>query len=106
MRGGYKILDFKSKPLTLAESVTIPGIYEDIEGSYKAFLIENLTFTASNDALIELPATFANFTKVGTEFKTFVQTAIYGETKSYIAYEITVGDSDAVSIKYISQIFA
>lgn len=106
MRGGYKIIDLKGHTLTLAASVTVPGIYEAIEGSYKAFLIENLTFVAANEATVELPATFTNFTKVGTDFKTFVQTAIYGETNSFITYEITVGDDDAVSLAYVSELFA
>lgn len=106
MRGGYKIVNFKFAPLTLGGSVQFPGIYEAIEGSFKAFLLENIAFVDSNGTNVEIPATFANFSKVGTDFKTIVQTVIDGTDKTLDAYEITVSDGDAVALTHITQTFA
>ena len=43
IRGGYHVLDFKDKNITVT-GVAIPGIYEGIEGSYrKAILTSGIT---------------------------------------------------------------
>lgn len=42
-KGGYKVADFKDLNIS-ADGVKIPGIYEDIEGSYrKAILASGVT---------------------------------------------------------------
>lgn len=43
-RGGYHIVDFKDQNITSSEGITLVGIYEEIEGSYrKAILVSGIT---------------------------------------------------------------
>lgn len=43
MKGGYQTIDFGDINITSENSVTIPGIYESIEGTRKSLLIEGVT---------------------------------------------------------------
>lgn len=61
MIGGYKIIDLDGYSLPLGgDSVTIPGIFEQISKSKKATLIENLTITSGN-VTIPMRPFFADF---------------------------------------------
>lgn len=43
-RGGYHIVDFKDQNITAEAGITLVGIYEEIEGSYrKAILVSGIT---------------------------------------------------------------
>lgn len=43
-KGGYKIIDFKDINITTGTGVTVVGVYEDIEKSYrKAILLSGIT---------------------------------------------------------------
>lgn len=84
IKGGYKIIDFKNSPLTSGgEAVTIEGIYDTVEASYrKPLLLSGLKIdgTERNDV-------YATPTLSGSDY---VFTA-YGKT-------ITITNADAVSV--------
>lgn len=84
IKGGYKIIDFKDSRLTTAgESVTIEGIYDTVEASYrKPLLLSGLNIDG-----IERNDVYATPTLSGSNY---VFTA-YGKT-------ITITDTDAVSV--------
>lgn len=61
MNGGYKIIDLDGYSIPLGgDSVTIPGIFEQISESKKATLLENLTIT-SDGTTIPLRPFFVDF---------------------------------------------
>lgn len=65
IRGGYHILDFKDKNVTAESAVTIPGIYEGIEGSYrKAILASGITLDGveQRDIFVDLVHTDNSYT--------------------------------------------
>lgn len=69
MNGGYQVIDLQSKPLTGSAGtlVVIPGIYNAIEGTKKALLVENIV-DASSGTAAELRDEFAQAKVVGTDF--------------------------------------
>lgn len=84
IKGGYKIIDFKDVPFeTGGSTMTIEGIYDTVEGSYRKPLLLsglNIDGTEHNDI-------YAMPTLSGSNY---VFTA-YGKT-------ITITDTDAVSV--------
>ena len=82
IRGGYHVLDFKDKNVTTT-GVTIPEIYEGIEGSYrKAILASGITLNG-----VEQRDTFVDPVHSDNSY-TFVA---YGKT-------FTVTKEDTVSV--------
>ena len=70
MKGGYKILDFNGYTFSTSttsepQSTIIDGIYERIEGSDKAFLIEGYNLDG-----VEYKAFFTAFVVTGGSFVT------------------------------------
>ena len=70
MKGGYKILDFNGYTFSASstntpKSTTIDGIYERIEGSDKAFLVEGYNLDG-----VEYKAFFTAFVVAGGSFVT------------------------------------
>lgn len=84
MKGGYKIIDFKDAPLkTGGEAITIGGIYDTVEASYrKPLLLSGLNIDG-----VEYNDVYAAPTISGSNY---VFTA-YGKT-------ITITNADAVSV--------
>ena len=84
IKGGYKIIDFKDKPfVTGGATMTVEGIYDTIEVSYrKPLLLSGLNIDG-----IERNDIYAMPTLSGSNY---VFTA-YGKT-------ITITDADAVSV--------
>lgn len=82
MIGGYKIIDFGGYSFTSGVGHVIEGIYDSIESSNKAILIEGLVI-----ANTEYRPTYVDFTHSGT---TYTGT-IYGNT-------ITIADTDTITI--------
>lgn len=84
IKGGYKIIDFKDTPLTTGGgSVTIEGIYDTVEASYrKPLLLSGLTIDS-----IKRNDVYATPTLSGSNY---VFTA-HGKT-------ITITDADAVTV--------
>ena len=84
IKGGYKIIDFKDNPLTTGGgAITIAGIYDSIEGSYrKPLLLSGLTIDGIERNDVYAPATVSG--------NNFVFTA-YGKT-------ITITNADAVTV--------
>lgn len=84
IKGGYKIIDFRDYPLTTgAVAVTIDGIYDTVEASYrKPMLLSGLTIDTT-----EHSDTFAQPTISGSNYVF----TVYGKT-------ITITDADAVSV--------
>lgn len=84
LKGGYKIIDFKDAALTTGGgAVTIEGIYEAIEASYRKPLLLsglNIDGTERNDIFATPTVSSSNY----------VFTA-YGKT-------ITITDADAVTV--------
>lgn len=84
IKGGYKIIDFNDSPLTTdGEAVTIEGIYDTVEASYR----KPLLLSGLNIDDIERNDVYATPTISGSDF---VFTA-YGKT-------ITITDADAVTV--------
>ena len=84
MKGGYKIIDFKDAPLTTGGStITIDGIYNAVEVSYR----KSLLLSGLNIDSVERNDVYATPTISGGNY---VFTA-YGKT-------ITITNADAVSV--------
>lgn len=82
MKGGYQIIDFMDVNLT-ATGVTIPGIYEEIEGTHrKAILVEGITIekVEKRNCFVDCEVSGDNFTFTA-----------YGKT-------FTIGQDDKVTI--------
>ena len=84
IKGGYKIIDFKDSPLKVGgEAITIGGIYDTVEVSYrKPLLLSGLNIDG-----VEYNDVYATPTISGGNY---VFTA-YGKT-------ITITNADAVSV--------
>lgn len=84
IKGGYKIVDFRDNPLTTGGgAVTIEGIYDTVEASYrKPLLLSGLTIDST-----EHSGTFAQPSISGSNY----MFTVYGKT-------ITITDADAVSV--------
>lgn len=94
MIGGYKIIDLDGRSLTLGgDSVTIPGIFEQVSESKKATLIENLTITNDGVTISTRPF-FADFVLVQ---EVLTASVIGGQA----VMEIT--STDAVTITAVSE---
>ena len=70
MKGGYRILDFNGYTFSTSttsapKSTVVDGIYERIEGSNKAFLVEGYNLDG-----VEYKAFFTAFTVSGGSFVT------------------------------------
>ena len=68
MKGGYKILDFNGYTFSTSttsapKSTTIEGIYDRIENSDKAFLVEGYNLDG-----VEYKAFFTSFVVTGSSF--------------------------------------
>lgn len=79
--GGYKIIDLQDRPLT-GSPVTIPGIYEEIEGNFR----KPLLLSGINVGGAERPDLYTGPSISGADF-TF---SAYGHT-------ITITGADEVS---------
>lgn len=78
--GGYKILDFKRKPVEYGgdDAVEIDGIYEAIEGNYdKALLVSGLSVVYDNGddttTQVDYPDFFANFALTNSGYKSTIE---------------------------------
>lgn len=90
--GGYLILDLEDQAITTdGASVTIPGVYETLEGNYrKAVLVSGLNLDSA-----ELPDFFALFAVESTDF---VATVYVGSS----LVTITIDDDDKVAVATVS----
>lgn len=64
-KGGYKIIDFKDINITTGTGVTVIGVYEDIEKSYrKAILLSGITLDGVEkpDCFIDCEVSDGNYT--------------------------------------------
>lgn len=64
IKGGYKIINFKGIPLNKDSKVTIKGIYESIENSYRKPLLfsgVNIEDTIYSDMFIQATLTSARY---------------------------------------------
>lgn len=83
IRGGYHVVDFGDQNITTEAGVTIAGIYNSFEGSYrKAILVSGVTLEG-----VEQRDTFVDVTH-GDNAYTFTA---YGKT-------FTIANTDAVSV--------
>lgn len=88
MKGGYQIIDLRETNFTAATAVTIPGVYEQIEGNYnKPLLLEGFSIGD-----IEYNATWVNKTVDSTNFK----------LSGVSGYDVTVTPDDKVTFTVIT----
>lgn len=82
MRGGYQIIDFKNKNITIDVGMLYDGIYDTLEATKKAILVTGIVIDDKeyNDTFIDLHVEGSMY--VGT---------IYGKN-------ITIQDTDVVTI--------
>lgn len=91
MKGGYKILDFRgytfeTSTTATPRSTTINGIYERIEGSDKAFLIEGYNLDG-----VEYKSFFTAFVVQGGAFVTIFDN-----------HYITISSNDKIAVTAVS----
>lgn len=86
-KGGYTIINLKDTDFTLDTAVTVRGIYERVEGSYrKPILISGLTIGG-----VEQADVYAQVTVDGTSI--VLTTPVH---------TITVTDEDVITVKKIN----
>lgn len=90
--GGYQILDLEGKDFVLNSGVKVKGIWDKIEGTNSAFLVEHYSLGNDADSLIEQKAEFVHFVYQNGSFVA----GIHGSS-SLVAYYITVDDDDTVT---------
>ena len=88
--GGYKIIDLSPYPLTDSTELTIPGIYDRVEGTRKAVMVSGLSI-ADTTTTTEFPDFFALFAVDGTDL---VYTTVLGDGSTL---SITIADDDGVT---------
>lgn len=83
-RGGYKVLDFQGAQITAGgDPIKVEGIYERVESSKKATLLENLTVDET-----ELPSVYCPLKSSSGAF--------VGDIMGL--YNISISDTDMVTI--------
>lgn len=85
MTGGYKILDLKGTDFTVGQPTEVPGIYEAVEGSRKAFMLSNYSVGG-----VEQKDRFVSLDLVGTSYQSLGNVF----TDSYIS----IAENDMVTI--------
>lgn len=85
--GGYHIIDLDRKPIDDINGLTVPGIYEDIEGTDKPILV-----TGINNDGTEMKPRFVAFDVSGTDFVGYLNPTT----------TITIDDDDLVTIATVS----
>lgn len=82
MKGGYQIISFVGLDFTLGKAETKTGVYNEIESTLKALLIEDFSIGG-----IEQRAAFVQAIPATNKF-----------TIPYLNYEITITSSDTITI--------
>lgn len=62
--GGYQILDFSGFPITTGTPVTVPGVYDKIEGTHKVCLVSGVVLDTveCHDAFVTPVVNASDFT--------------------------------------------
>lgn len=70
MTGGYKILDLQGKDFTVGQPKEVPGIYEAVESSRKAFMLSNYSVDGveQNDRFVSLDLVGTSYQSLGNVF--------------------------------------
>lgn len=107
-KAGYKVIDLKGKPLTLASetAVVIDGIYDKIEGTRKVVMVSGLVTTDGEETptITEYPDFFVNFVVASDDFVAthVVGTATVGSVTTATFLVITVTDDDEIFVRLVT----
>lgn len=93
LKGGYQIIDLGNRNFHHLVGITIPGIYDKIEGTRKPILLSGFKY-----ADVEFKDMFVNFTVSGSNFVATVYPVFFDGANNYL--NISVNSNDVVEVNF------
>lgn len=95
MEAGYKVIDLKGvEILSNGAAVTVEGVYDRIESSFKTILLTNLIVDG-----LDIKPTFINVAASGTKYTATLLAVLDSEAHLFTVYTVIFDEDDGVSVE-------